>query len=50
MQEKPRILKFSYLNAYYQTGMEDLIDKAVIDAAGDELNVNEIQRDYNKID
>ena len=50
MQETPRILKFSYLNAYYQTGMKDLIDKAVIDAAGDELDVNEIQRDYNKID
>lgn len=50
MQETPRILKFSYLNAYYQTGMKDLIDKAIIDAAGDELNVNEIQRDYNKID
>lgn len=50
MDETPRILKFSYLNAYYQTGMKDLIDKAVIDAAGDELDVNEIQRDYNKID
>lgn len=50
MQETPQILKFSYLNAYYQTGMKDLIDKAVIDAAGDELDVNEIQRDYNKID
>lgn len=50
MEETPRILKFSYLNAYYQTGMKDLIDTAVIDAAGDELDVNEIQRDYNKID
>lgn len=50
MDETPRILKFSYLNAYYQTGMKGLIDKAVIDAAGDELDVNEIQRDYNKID
>lgn len=50
MDETPRILKFSYLNAYYQTGMKGLIYKAVIDAAGDELDVNEIQRDYNKID
>lgn len=39
MQETPQILKFSYLNAYYQTGVKDLIDKAVIDAAGDELDV-----------
>lgn len=50
MHETPRILKFAYLNAYYQTGMKDLIDKAIIDAAGDDLNVSEIQRDYNKID
>lgn len=50
MQETPRVLKLSYLNAYYQTGMKDLIDEAVIDAAGNELDINEIQRDYNKID
>lgn len=50
MQETPRVLKLSYLNAYYQTGMQDLIDEAVINAAGDELDVSEIQRDYNKID
>src|SRR5699024_12274907 len=50
MQETPQILKFSYLNAYYQTGVKDLIDKVVIDASGDELDVNEIQGEYNKID
>lgn len=50
MQETPRVLKLSYLNSYYQTGMQDLIDEAVINAAGDELDVSEIQRDYNKID
>ena len=50
MQETTRVLKLSYLNSYYQTGMKDLIDDAVIDAAGDELDVSEIQRDYNKID
>lgn len=50
LQETPRILKFAYLNGYYQTGVKDLIDKAIIDAASDELDVNEIQRDYNKID
>lgn len=50
MQETPRVLKLAYLNAYYQTGMKDLIDDAVIDAAGDELDISEIQRDYNKID
>ena len=50
LRETPRVLRLSYLNSYYQTGMKDLIDKAVIDAAGDELNVTEIQRDYAKID
>lgn len=50
LQETPRVLKLSYLNSYYQTGMKDLIDNAVIDAASSELDVNEIQRDYNKID
>lgn len=50
LRETKHVLELSYLNSYYQTGMKDLIDKAVIDAAGDELNVNEIQRDYDKID
>lgn len=50
LKETPRVLRLSYLNSYYQTGMKNLIDKAVIDAAGDELNVTEIQRDYAKID
>lgn len=50
LKETQRVLELSYLNAYYQTGMKDLIDKAVMDAAGDELDVSEIQRDYNKID
>ncbi|GFZ26886.1 magnesium-translocating P-type ATPase [Lactobacillus corticis] len=50
LHETKQVLELSYLNAYYQTGMKDLIDKAVIEAAGDELDVNEIQRDYNKID
>lgn len=50
MNETRRVLQLGYLNAYYQTGMQDLIDEAVIDAAGDELDVDDIQRDYNKID
>lgn len=50
LKEQPQVLELSYLNSYYQTGMKDLIDKAVIDAAGDELDVNEIQHEYNKID
>lgn len=50
MRETSHVLKMAYLNAYYQTGMRDLIDSAVIDAANNELDVSEIQRDYHKID
>ncbi|WEV44028.1 magnesium-translocating P-type ATPase [Lactobacillus sp. ESL0684] len=50
LHESKKILELSYLNSYYQTGMKNLIDKAIIEAAGDELDINEIQRDYYKID
>lgn len=50
LQEKPHVLELSYLNSYYQTGMRDLIDNAVIEAADDELDTKKIQHDYNKID
>ncbi len=50
LHENPKILEMGYLNSYYQTGMKNLIDKAIIEAAGDELDISEIQRDYNKID
>ncbi|MCT6885981.1 MAG: HAD-IC family P-type ATPase, partial [Gilliamella apis] len=50
LRENPRILELGYLNSNYQTGMKNLIDKAIIEAAADELDISEIQRDYNKID
>ncbi len=50
LEENPKVLELSYLNSYYQTGMKDLIDKAIIDAAKDELDVNSINQDYQKID
>lgn len=50
MKEKLEILKLSYLNSYYQTGMKDLMDKAIIDATEKEMNVKEIQQNYQKID
>ena len=42
LEEKPKVLELSYLNSYYQTGMKDLIDKAVIDAAQGELDTKKI--------
>lgn len=49
LKEKKRVLELAYLNSYYQTGMKDLIDKAIIDAAS-ELDTNDLQRRYTKID
>lgn len=50
LKEKKHVLELSYLNSYYQTGMKNLIDKAIIEAAGDELDINDLQHRYNKID
>lgn len=50
LQEQPDILKYSYLNAYFQTGMKNLIDRSIINAANNELDVNEIDHDYSKVD
>lgn len=52
MHETPQVLQMAYLNAYFQTGMHDLMDKAIIDAAGDEpdVNVKQIQADFTKVD
>ena len=50
LEEKPKVLELSYLNSYYQTGMKDLIDKAVIDAAQGELDTKKINQNYQKID
>ncbi|ADX69552.1 Mg(2+) transport ATPase, P-type 2 [Lactobacillus helveticus H10] len=50
LEEKPKVLELSFLNSYYQTGMKDLMDKAIIDAADDELDTNNIKQNYQKID
>ncbi len=50
LQETEEVLGLSYLNSYYQTGMKDLMDKAVIDAAKDELDTKKIDSSYQKID
>lgn len=50
LEEKPKVLELSFLNSYYQTGMKDLMDKAIIDVADDELDTNNIKQNYQKID
>lgn len=47
-QEDERVLRHAYLNSYYQTGLKNLMDVAIIEAANEELNTNAII--YEKVD
>lgn len=50
MKETDHVLRLAYLNARYQTGMRDLTDKAVVDAASARLDVAAIRRTWVKED
>lgn len=50
LKEESRVLGLSYLNSYYQTGMKDLMDEAIINAATDKIDTAKIKQDYQKID
>lgn len=43
-----RVLKHGYLNSYYQTGLKNLMDVAIIEAAEEELDLSRVQ--YDKVD
>lgn len=43
-----RVLRHAYLNSYYQTGLRNLMDKAIIAKAKDDLDLSTIK--YEKID
>lgn len=47
-QEDQRVLKHAYLNSYYQTGLKNLLDVAIIEATEEELSIDTM--DYKKID
>lgn len=47
-QADTRVLRHAYLNSYYQTGLRNLMDVAVIEAAEEELDLSQIQ--YQKVD
>lgn len=47
-QEDERVLRHAYLNSYYQTGLKNLMDVAIIEAANEELNTDTII--YEKVD
>lgn len=43
-----RVLRHAYLNSYYQTGLKNLLDVAIIEAAEKELDTQQIR--YQKVD
>ncbi|MQR00146.1 magnesium-translocating P-type ATPase [Glaciimonas soli] len=48
-QASDNVLKFAYLNSYYQTGLKNLLDRAVLDHV--ELQTElKLAQDYKKID
>lgn len=47
-KDNDRILRHAYLNSYYQTGLKNLMDVAVIEAAQDRLDTHTYH--YDKID
>ena len=47
--ESQEVLKFAYLNSYYQTGLKNLLDRAVLDHV--ELQAElKLAQDYRKVD
>nr|WP_319488517.1 magnesium-translocating P-type ATPase [uncultured Caproiciproducens sp.] len=48
-REDMRVLKHAYLNSYFQTGLKNLIDLAVIEKAGEE-SVTYLNNEYLKVD
>lgn len=47
-KENSRVLRHAYLNSYYQTGLKNLMDVAIIDAEKNELDTTKIN--YQKVD
>ncbi|MFD2728685.1 magnesium-translocating P-type ATPase [Enterococcus camelliae] len=46
--EDERVLKHAYLNSYYQTGLKNLLDVAIIEVANEELTIE--NQHYEKVD
>ena len=48
-KEDDRVLRHAYLNSYFQTGLKNLIDVAIIEKQN-EKGSDEIKENYNKVD
>ncbi|MGX6961439.1 magnesium-translocating P-type ATPase [Vagococcus xieshaowenii] len=47
-QEDDRVLRHAYLNSYYQTGLKNLLDVAIIEGAKEQLDLTSFN--YTKVD
>lgn len=47
--ESKRILRHAYFNSYFQTGLKNLMDKAILSHVK-ELNLEHLKDDYTKVD
>lgn len=53
-EENPRVLKHAFLNSHFQTGLKNLMDKAIIEQTNEESEENKmlqgLKANYRKID
>lgn len=50
LKQNAEVLKISFLNSFYQTGMKDLMDEAIINAADAKIDTQKIKNNFQKID
>ncbi len=51
--EDPRVLRYAFLNSYYQTGLKNLLDLAIIESTEEETQENSLKdfiSQYQKVD
>ena len=48
-QNSGRVLEHAYLNSFFQTGLKNLLDRAVVERGG-ELGRRDLQKSFRKID
>lgn len=50
LEESDEVLTYSYLNSFYQTGMRNLTDRAIVSEATKRLDIKTIGKAYEKVD
>lgn len=48
-KESDRVLKYAYINSFYQTGLKNLMDTAILDNKNDSVDFN-MENRYEKVD